>query len=238
MSSRKSLGVGRAGAAAACALLVGATAAIAEPQVQAPQPTVPQVFTLMGQYVRVAYNNRGYATLGYRVAQQSIGEEWMLLEVGFTVRSGTPNYTLKRENLSLKTPDGTVIPLASQEEYSKANLRHLDMRERVVRDPINYFPIDATRACPLQFFASLDQRGPRLSFDELELSTDRACVGRLFFHIPGGIKVGQHWLLVNFGPDAEVQVPFRILTKDEAKQLEKSWEDIKDAHDAQYKKKK
>ena len=49
--------------------------------------------------------------------------------------------------------------------------------------------------------------------------------------MPGGIKVGQHWLIVNFG-ESEVQVPFRILTKEEAKQFEKSWQDIKKAHDA------
>ena len=49
----------------------------------------------MGQYVRVAYNNEGFVSLGYRVAQQAVGEEWMLLEVGLTVR--TPkNHTLKR----------------------------------------------------------------------------------------------------------------------------------------------
>ena len=56
-------------------------------------------------------------------------------------------------------------------------------------------------------------------------------MGRLYFHVPGGIKFGQHWLIVNFG-ESEVQVPFRILTKEEAKQFEKSWEDIKKAHEA------
>jgi hypothetical protein len=236
-SSRRRIEAVRPAAAAAvvCVAMLGGGAADAQ-QVTAPEPTVPQVFTLMGQYVRVAYNNQGYATLGYRVAQQSIGEDWLLLEVGLTVRSGQKNYTLRRENLTLKVPDGSMVPLATQEEYSKANLRHLDMRERVVRDPINYFPIDASRACPLQFFASLDQRGPRLSYDEVELSQDRGCVGRLFFKVPGGIKVGQHWLYVKFA-DSEVQVPFRILTKDEAKQFEKSWQDIKEAHEERYKKK-
>jgi hypothetical protein len=56
----------------------------------------------------------------------------------------------------------------------------------------------------------------------------------VFFHVPGGIKVGQHWLNVNFG-GSRVEVPFRILTKEEAKQFEKSWDDIKKAHEASYK---
>src|SRR6187549_991476 len=50
-----------------------------------PEPTVPEIFTGEGQFVRMAYNNEGYVTLGYRVAQESVGEEWMLLDVGFTV---------------------------------------------------------------------------------------------------------------------------------------------------------
>jgi hypothetical protein len=215
--------------AVACFLLGAGALATAQQTVTPPQPTVPEVFTLMGQYVRVAYNNEGFATLGYRAAQGSVGEEWLLLEVGFTMRTGK-NYTLKREHLSIKTPDGTSIPLASQKDYSAANPRALNMRAKVIRDSINYFPVDVTRGCGIQFFANMDQR-PYLSYDEVELSKERGCVGRLYFQVPGGIKVGQHWLVVKFA-ESELQVPFRILTKEEAKEFEKSWQDIKKAHEA------
>jgi len=221
-------------AAAVLALMVsdgGATLAVAQQQVVAPQPTVPEVFTLMGQYVRVAYNNRGFVTLGYRVAQQSVGEEWMLLEVGVTIRGGD-DYTLKREHLKVKTPDGSTIGLATQRDYAEAGfLPALEMRAKVVRDSINYFPAEVSRPCSIHFFANLGQGGRQLAYDEVELSRQRACVGRLYFKVPGRIKVGQHWLIVDFG-DSEVQVPFRILTKEEKKQFEKSWQDIKKAHDA------
>jgi hypothetical protein len=219
-------------AGASIVMLQLASTAGAQQQVTAPQPTVPEVFTLMGQFVRVAYNNEGFATLGYRAAQQAVGEEWMLLEVGLTVRTGK-DYRLKREHLSVKTPDGATIPLASQKDYSAANLKALNMRARTIRDSINYFPVDATRGCPIQFFANLDQPGSRLAYDEVELSKERACLGRLYFRVPGGIKVGQHWLIVKFS-GSEVQVPFRILTKEEAKEFEKSWEDIKKAHEASF----
>lgn len=229
--------VGPRAAATALALVMtlegGATFALAQQQVVPPQPTVPEVFTLMGQYVRVAYNNRGFATLGYRVAQQSVGEEWMLLEVGLTIRGGK-DYTLKREHLSIKTPDGSTIGLATQREFAEAGyLPALNMRAKVVRDSINYFPATVGRACALNFFVNPGQGGRAISFDQVELSQQRACVGRLYFKVPGGIKVGQHWLIVNYG-DSEVQVPFRILTKEEEKEFSKSWEDIKKAHDAQY----
>ena len=214
------------------ALAIGAGPAQAQtPQVTAPKPTVPEIFTLMGQYVRVAYNNQGFATLGYRAVQESIGEEWMLLEVGLTMRSPSKNYTLKREHLQVKTPDGSIIGLATQKDFAEAGyLRALNQRMRVMRDSINYFPVEASRACTIQFFANLGGAGPQIAYDQVELSTDRGCVGRLFFHVPGGIKVGQHWLIVNFG-ESTVEVPFRTLTKEEAKQFEKSWEDLKKAHD-------
>jgi hypothetical protein len=226
------------GATLACAVALGAVTAMARqtaPQVVAPKPTVPEVFTLMGQYVRVAYNDQGFVTLGYQTAQESIGQEWILLEVGLTVRSPAKDYRLKREHFSLKVPDGATIALATQQEYGKAGyLRALNNRAKVQRDSINYFPVEASRPCPLQFFASLDGSGRQLAFDEVELSSERACVGRLYFHVPGGIKVGQHWLIVQFA-DGEVQVPFRILTKEEAREFSKSWQDLKKAHEATYK---
>jgi hypothetical protein len=206
-------------------------AAAQGPELQAPQPTVPQVFTLMGQYVRIAYNNTGYASLGYRTAQNSIGQDWMLLEVGLSMRAGTKDYTLKRADLSVKTPDGTIVPLAKQSEYGEAGyLSALNKRASVVRDSINYFPNDAYRACSIHFFANLGQGPRQIAYDEVELSSTRACVGRLYFKIPGGIKVGQYWLLVNFN-GSEVQVPFRIFTKEEKEKFEDEWEELKKAHD-------
>src|SRR5262245_60936775 len=104
-----------AGAIVLSLCLSGGAARGAEvPKVTPPQPTVPQSFTLMGEYVRVAYNDVGFATLGYRIAQESVGEDWMLLEVGLTVRAGTRNLTFKRDDLSIKTPDGSTIALATQ----------------------------------------------------------------------------------------------------------------------------
>jgi hypothetical protein len=226
-----------AAAALGCTLLLaGGARASAQPQPVPPQPTVPEIFTLMGQFVRVAYNNQGYVTLGYQVAQRSVGEEWVMLEVGLTMRSPSKAYTLKREHLTLKTPDGSVIPLASQTDFATAGyLPALQNRAKVVRDSINYFPVEVSRGCTLAFFAEAGTRSRAVSFDEVELSTTRGCVGRLYFHVPGGIKVGQHWLVVNFG-ESELQVPFRILTKEEEKEFKKSWEDIKKAHEESYKK--
>ena len=200
----------------------------ATPKPKAPVPTVPEIFTLMGQYVRVAYNNEGYVTLGYRTANASVGNEWMLLEIGLTVRKGVSTSVLKRDAFSLKTPDGTTLPLATQQEYSKGELQGLRTFANNVRDSISYFPGDVARRCAVSFFTDPDRRG--LSYDQVELNSMSGCLGRIYFHVPGGIKTGQHWLNVKFA-ESEVQVPFRILTKEEAKEFSKTWEDIKEEHD-------
>ena len=205
-----------------------------KPVVQLPKPGVPEIMTIEGSFVRAAYNNEGYVILGYQLANRSIGEEWMLLEVGMTVLDRTPAYRLKREAMSLDTPDGKTIPLASIAEHREGDTRALQNRERVQRDSINYFPPRATQACRLGFFADLESRV--LPWDEVELSNTRACLGRLYFKIPGGIAYGQHWLNVKFEKSL-VRVPFRILTKDEERLLDKNYKDIRKQVQDAFKKK-
>ena len=205
------------------------------PGVTKPEPTVPEIYTLMGQFVRVAYNNEGYVIVGYRMANESVGQEWMMLDLGATIRRGIPHYPLTREALSVKTPDGKTVPMATQKEYAEAGyLRALNQRAKMMRDSISYFPLDAHTACAARFFGDVGSAAS-MSYDQVELSSDRACVGRIFFKVPGGIQHGQHWLVVKFA-NSQVEVPFRILTKDEAKFLQKEWKDLKKQLDAEIEK--
>jgi hypothetical protein len=176
-----------------------------------------------GKFVRAAYNNEAYVILGYQASNRSVGEEWMLLEVGMTVLDNTPDYRLTREVLSLETPDGKTIPLASTNEFREGNPQAIQQRARVQRDSINYFPTRASRPCAILFFPELGSRA--LPYDVVDLSRDRACLGRLYFHIPGGITYGQHWLNVKF-QNSLVRVPFRILTKEEEQLLSKNYKSI------------
>jgi hypothetical protein len=194
------------------------------PVVQIPQAGVPQVQTIEGNFVRAAYNREGYVILGYQASNRSVGEEWMLLEVGITVLDKVPDYRLTREAISLELPDGKTIPLATVEEQRQGNPQAIQQRAKVQRDSIDYFPTSAHRACALLFFPQLGSRA--LPYDVVDLSDDRACLGRLFFKIPGGIAYGQHWLNVKF-ENSVVRVPFRILTKDEEKLLSKNYKSIK-----------
>ena len=194
-----------------------------KPIVQIPQAGVPQISTMEGKFVRASYNNEGYVILGYQASNRSVGEEWMLLEVGMTVLDNVPDYRLTREAISLETPDGKTIPLATVEEQREGNPQAIQQRAKVQRDSINYFPPAASRACRIGFFADLDSRA--MPYDVVDISNDRACLGRLYFKIPGGITFGQHWLNVKF-QNSLVRVPFRILTADEEKLLSKNYKSI------------
>ena len=212
-------------------LSVGGSAAVLAQQ--APTPTVPQRMTLTGEFVRLAYNEEGYVVLGYRIANDSVGDEWLLLQAGITLMAGVKSQDFAREAFTLKTPDGTVIPLATAKQFVQANrLTALNRRADVVRDSVNYFPITARRACRLAFFSDPTRRdAPSLSFTQVSLDPTHACVGRIFFHLPDGIETGQYWLVANFS-ESSLEVPFRIMTKIEEKDFRKKWRELKKEHDA------
>ena len=195
------------------------------PVVPLPKPGVPEILTMEAKFVRAAYNNEGYVILGYQVANRSLGGEWMLIDVGVTVRDNVPDYDLTREALTLETPDGKTLPLPSVSEYRAAGtaIQALQNRAKAQRDSINYFPPQAHRACALTFFTDVTSRV--MPLDKMDLSSDRACLGRMYFHVPGGIKYGQHWLNVKFAQSL-IRVPFRILTEDEEKLLSKNYKSI------------
>ena len=72
--------------------------------------------------------------------------------------------------------------------------------------------------------------------DDAFLDDQRACIGRLYFKIPGGIAYGQHWLNVKFAKSV-VRVPFRILTEEEEKFLGSNFKDLNKQLEDAFKKK-
>ena len=215
------------------ALVALCAGVVSAQEMKKPEPTVPEMFTIEGEFVRMAYNNEGFATLGYRVANNSVAEEWMLLELGLTLRQKVKDQKFGRNAVSLQMPDGSTIAMASQEEFNKANLRALDARANMVRDSINYFPTSASIPCRIGFFTDVSQPGRGLAYDQVDLSWQRACVGRIYFHIPDGIATGQYYVNLKFA-DSVLQVPFRIFTKAEEKEFRKKWKGLKKEHEAGY----
>src|SRR3954467_3203542 len=129
MNSRRALSAALVAAIAICALQATGEAQD-KPVVQIPRSGVPQIMTLEGKFVRVAYNNEGYAIIGYQASNRSVGEEWMLLEVGMTLRDKVPNYKITREAISLDTPDGKTLPLPTVTEQRAGNVQAIQQRAK------------------------------------------------------------------------------------------------------------
>jgi hypothetical protein len=179
-----------------------------------------------GTFVRVAENDEGYVIVGYEIANESVGKEWMLLEIGMTVMKGTEAQKITRDDIKLVTPKKEVLSLPTQEEFEKVrgDVLPLAKRAAMVGDSINYFPPAADSPCQIQLFAPLV--GPRvvLAEDDVELSSNRACVGEVYFKVPGGIEYGLYNLDVVFA-NSILKLPLQIMSKEEAKEFTKKWKE-------------
>jgi len=209
-------------------IAVAATAGPAAVQAQEAAAQEKQKLAVEGTFIRIGYNDEGWVTMGFRTANNSVGEKWMLLEVGLTVQKGVDSYTLKRSDIALVVPGPKVVPLATQTEFQEAGyLRALNQRADVARDSINYFPPATTQGCRIAFFANpAGSPGARIARDQVDLSSNRGCVGRLFFHIPDGVQLGVYNLDVKFA-NSTIRVPFKIMTKDEVKDFEEKWKEAR-----------
>ena len=101
----------------ALSALVGASSEAPQsqaPKVAIPKPGVDQIMTLEDRFVRVAYNNEGYVTLGYRLANG-------LRRPGMDVHRGWRDAARREQKLqaeavgvSLSLPDDSKVPLPTR----------------------------------------------------------------------------------------------------------------------------
>ncbi len=179
-------------------------AAIALNGCSSAQPTDDPGVDRMGQYVLMNKGPEAEVAIGYRHAEKSLGSEWLLLEAAMTSPPGQ-TARIQRENVSVKTPSGSIIPLASQREFTLdyGTLQPFIRRADVVRDPMDYWP-PRKDTCAIRFFT---EPGAGVSFDEVTVNDFRACQGRLFFKIPGGVQAGRYVLTIDL-EESEIRIPF------------------------------
>lgn len=208
-----------------------------------PEPGVPEVLTLEGTFIRAAFNNEGYVVLGYRLANQSPGEPWMLIDVGIALRKGQARQELSRDELSLSTPDGKTLALPSDDEHRRASLTALQARARTAGDAL-VMPGEVNLRCTNGVFFYDDAAGARAAEagggaaqEALPFTAGCGWFGRLYFQVPGGIQHGQHFLNVKFD-STMIRVPFRIMTGDEEKAFRKNYGKIKKQIEAAFQPKK
>jgi hypothetical protein len=193
----------------ASGLVIGVAAlslacASSQKPVEPVQPTVEQVgahvVKYVGQDIEVA--------LSYRFAAGNLGFDWLLLDAAIT-GNHQESTELKREKIALKTPSGDIIPLPPQEELATdyRTVRSADKRADIASEPLKYW--GGRRLCSLNF---LREPGTGLAMPSVWVNQDRACEGRLYFPIPGGVQAGHYELRIDL-KESKVRIPFQIGTR-------------------------
>ncbi len=177
-----------------------------------------------GTFIRVAENDEGWVVVGYRTANESVGSKYMLVRAGMTLTDTSGTQKITRDDIKLVTPGGQILPLMTQEEAEKASgeLAMMTKRAAMVTESIDYFPNTATRPCDLKFFAAVAAPRANVAYDQVELASQTACLGFLYFHVPDGIKYGNYNLDVHFSKSI-VKVPMEIMNKERQEEFTKQW---------------
>ena len=172
---------------------------------------------MKGTYIRVVYNTEAWVVLGFQPANFFVGEDWMLLDVGITLLQEEESQDLERGEIKLLTPEGSVIALATLEEYGAGavDLKMLKKRANLQGESINHFPPGTNGTSRICLFSAPTEESPT-PCEKIEVTNGRASLGRLYFNVPGGTQYGQYWLLVQFDK-AQLKVPFKIMTDKEAR---------------------
>ncbi len=145
------------------------------------------------------------AVLGYRFAAGNLGEDWLILDLAMSGAAGEA-VEVQRRDISLRTPGGQTVPLATQEEFSGefGRLQSRIYRSLVAADPLDYWA--GRMPCDLGFFKG---PGEGVAFDSVTVNDRRVCSGKLFFFVPGGTQAGTYTLVIAL-PETEVRIPFRL----------------------------
>jgi hypothetical protein len=144
--------------------------------------------------------------MAYRHAAKNLGEEWLILEVALSSPTGQ-TATIERDSIFVQTPDGTRVPLATQEEFGEAysGLRSRLRQANIHRDPMDYFP-PSRIPCGLELFA---EPGAAVTHKRLSVDDQRACEGKLFFRLPGGVQAGRYVLGMDL-EETRIRIPFTL----------------------------
>ncbi len=142
--------------------------------------------------------------LSYRFPKNNPEGKWLLLQTVMTA-SAAP-VEVPRSAITLHTPEGRVVPLATQTEFGRAypGLASSVMRASVFREPLGYLIPERPRR--MEFFSI---PGRHLAFDTVWLDQRHNSYGPLYFELPGGIHRGEYALLIAL-PNRTVTVPFTI----------------------------
>lgn len=147
------------------------------------------------------------AILGYKFADLSLGDEWMVVDLALTGLR-PESIEVRQEAISVVTPDGRRISLPSQKEFIAA---YPEIQSLMRRAAIASQPLEATRGgrrpCELDFLREPGTDGTTRT--AIWINERELCVGMLAFPVPGGIQPGR-WRMVIELEESDLEIPFLL----------------------------
>jgi len=142
--------------------------------------------------------------LSYRFAKNNPDANWLFLDTVMTATSDP--LEIPRSAISVRTPSGDIVPLATEKEFNVAypELASSIMRANAFREPMGYLLPHRPRQMRLFSVA-----GRHLAFDTVWLDLWHNDYGRLYFQVPGGVHKGRYELLITL-PESRVVIPFVV----------------------------
>jgi hypothetical protein len=188
---------------------VGVVLALAVLSCSSAVPTETPGVERMGEFVLRAKVPEAELVLGYKFANMSLGNEWLILEIAVTSPQGQ-SAKVERENIFVRTPEGVRIPASTQRAFNEAYsaMRNTISQANVARDPLDYFPPNRIK-CSLQLYVA---PGEGVVFDQVTVNDRRACEGKIFFFVPGGVQPGR-WVLGIDLEESDIRVPFDLAAR-------------------------
>lgn len=123
-----------------------------------------------------------HVAAGYYYSQRNHESRWLLIEVAVT--SNAP-MRIHRDDVTLVTPDGRVVPVAAQRAFSQDHrrTRRLIQNALVTRHPVeNYLNVRFLQ--PFRWFVTSPAEGTVT--DILDVNQHRGALGDLYFASPTG----------------------------------------------------
>ncbi len=160
-----------------------------------------------GRYVVHSKTSQLDAVVGFRYAATHPDTSWLIIQLAATTPTGA-SISIPRSGISITTPAGTLVPLATQEQFTDAfgMLQPAVKQADIISDPMGFFPPNR-EPCDLGLF-SIPGRG--VTHDDLNLDYHRACAGLLYFDLPAATAAGRYTLMIRPKEGSEIRIPFTL----------------------------
>jgi len=161
----------------------------------------------------VLYEGPEVATIvAHSSGGRSVGEEWLVLGVELTATESAGPVVVKRGDITVRTPGGRRLRVASQNEFRENFPRLQIPTERTLANLplLDRYKLNRDFPCDQWFFAAPPEV---LAFDEIPISSSQICSGPLFFRVSGGIQPGR-WRLIIELEESRADIPFTFELND------------------------